>query len=110
MHGTTLSMSVVVLLLYSTAAQYYLVHVYTSSTPVFYYLVHVCAGVLIEFVGGGEDDERNLTITEYTKLVRFLHHTKLTLVKRNLKKSDLILEELGFRNRLKFSNPYIFAT
>ena len=96
MHGTTLSMSILVLLLYSADARYY--------------LVHVCAGVLVEFVGGGEDDERNLTITEYTKLVRFLHHTKLTLVKRNLKKSDLILEELGFRNRLKFSNPYIFAT
>ena len=96
MHGTTLSMSILVLLLYSADARYY--------------LVHVCAGVLVEFVGGGEDDERNLTITEYTKLVRFLHHTKLTLVKRNLEKSDLILEELGFRNRLKFSNPYIFAT
>ena len=96
MHGTTLSMSILVLLLYSADARYY--------------LVHVCAGVLVEFVGGGEDDERNLTITEYAKLVRFLHHTKLTLVKRNLGKSNHIIKELSFRNRLKFSNPYIFAT
>ena len=48
-------------------------------------LVHVRAGVLVEFVAGGEDDERYLTVTQNGQLVRFLHHAKLTLIESYLK-------------------------
>ncbi len=48
------------------------------------YLVHVCAGVLVELVAGGEDDEGDLAVAEHGQLVRFLHHAKLPLVEGHL--------------------------
>jgi hypothetical protein len=49
-----------------------------------FYLVHVCAGVLVELVAGGEDDEGDLAVAEHGKLVRFLHHAELSLVEGHL--------------------------
>ena len=42
-------------------------------------LIHVCASVLVEFVAAAEDYESDLTVTENTQLVGFLHQTKLPL-------------------------------
>ena len=42
-------------------------------------LVHVSAGVLEQTVGAVEDDEGDLTVTQYSQLLRFLHQAKLTL-------------------------------
>ena len=48
------------------------------------YLVHISAGVLVQLVAGGEDDERNLAVAEHGQFVRFLHHAELALVERHL--------------------------
>lgn len=40
---------------------------------------------MVEFVVGTEDDEGNFTITEYAKLIGFLHYTKFALVEGHLK-------------------------
>jgi hypothetical protein len=50
-----------------------------------FYLVHVCAGVLVELVAGGEDDECDLAVAEHGQLVRFLHHAELPLVEGHLR-------------------------
>ena len=55
------------------------------------YLVHVCAGILVQLVAAWEDDESNLTVAKDRKLVRFLHHPKLPLVKRHLQWLLLII-------------------
>ncbi len=52
------------------------------------YLVHVCAGVLVELVAGGEDDEGDLAVAEHGQLVRFLHHAKLPLVEGHLRERE----------------------
>jgi hypothetical protein len=52
------------------------------------YLVHVCAGVLVELVAGGEDDEGDLAVAEHGQLVRFLHHAELPLVEGHLRKRE----------------------
>jgi len=41
--------------------------------------IHVCAGVLKQLVGTVEHDQRNLTVTQNTQFIRFLHQTKLPL-------------------------------
>lgn len=46
--------------------------------------VHVGAGVLKQLVRAVENDERDLTVTEYTEFIGFLHQSKLSLCKSNL--------------------------
>jgi len=43
-------------------------------------LVHVCAGVLVQLVAAGEDDEGDLAVAQDGQLVRLLHHPELPLV------------------------------
>ena len=47
-------------------------------------LVHVGGGILVQLVAGAEDDQRDLTVAQHGQLVRFLHNTKLSFVKRHL--------------------------
>jgi hypothetical protein len=42
-------------------------------------LVHVRAGILVQLVVGCENNERNLTITEYTQLISLFHQAKFSL-------------------------------
>ena len=49
-----------------------------------HHLVHVCAGVLVQLVAAGEDDEGDLAVAQDGQLVRLLHHPELPLVERNL--------------------------
>ena len=46
--------------------------------------VHVRAGVLEQFVGMIEDYQSNLTVTENTQFIRFLHQAKLALCEGHL--------------------------
>lgn len=59
-------------------------------------LVHICAGILEQFVTRVENDQSNLTITEYTQFICFLHQSKFTLGKSNLGK--------GKRNKIMHRN------
>lgn len=43
------------------------------------HLVHVGAGILEQFVGGVEDDECDLTVTQDAQLISLLHQTELPL-------------------------------
>ena len=52
-------------------------------------LVHVCGGVLEQPVVAAEDDEGDLAVAQDAQLVRLLHHAKLALVERNLKKKGV---------------------
>jgi hypothetical protein len=63
------------------------------------YLVHVCAGVLVELVAGGEDDECDLAVAEHGQLVRFLHHAELPLVEGHLRERENSLN-LRFRHTI----------
>ncbi len=47
-------------------------------------LVHVGGGVLVQLVGGAEDDEGDLAVAQHRQLVRLLHHAELALVERDL--------------------------
>ena len=49
-----------------------------------HHLVHVCAGVLVQLVAAGEDDEGDLAVAQDGQLVRLLHHPELPLVERYL--------------------------
>ncbi len=51
-------------------------------------LVHVGGGVLVQLVGGAEDDEGDLAVAQHAQLVRLLHHAELALVERNLTISE----------------------
>lgn len=48
------------------------------------HFVHVGTGVLKELVGVVEDDEGNLTVTQYTQLIGLFHQAKLALGERHL--------------------------
>lgn len=58
------------------------------------YLVHVGAGVLVQFVVGIEYDKSDLTFTQYTQLISFLHQSKFTFRKRHLPVA-LIIDSLN---------------
>jgi len=47
-------------------------------------LVHISAGILVQLVAAGEDDESDLAVAEDRQLVGLLHHPELSLVKRHL--------------------------
>lgn len=47
-------------------------------------LVHVGRGVLEQFIGRIEDDERDFTIAQDAQFVRFLHQAELALRERHL--------------------------
>jgi hypothetical protein len=44
------------------------------------YLVHICASILVKLIGTAEDNECNLTVTENTQFISFLHYTKFPFV------------------------------
>jgi len=46
--------------------------------------VHVGAGVLEQLVGAGEQDQRDLDVTQHAQFVRLLHQTELALRERHL--------------------------
>ena len=52
------------------------------------HLVHVGAGVLVQLVVAGEDDEGDLAVAQHRQLVRLLHEAKLALGERHLHKSN----------------------
>ena len=54
------------------------------------HLVHVGAGILVEFVAAAEDNESYFTVTQHRELVSLFHHTKLPLVKCDLKYKEKV--------------------
>ena len=61
-------------------------HILTFSKV---YLVHISAGILVQLVAAGEDDESDLAVAEDRQLVGLLHHPELSLVKRHLRLFNL---------------------
>ena len=59
--------------------------------------VHVGAGVLGQFVGAGEENQRDLDIAQYAQLVRFLHQTELALCERHLPPAQVNSEGIDTR-------------
>ena len=49
-------------------------------------LVHVGGRVLVQLVGGAEDDEGDLAVAQDAQLVGLFHHAELALVERHLRK------------------------
>ena len=52
-------------------------------------VVHIRTGILKEFVVRVEDDDGDFAVAQDAQLVRLLHHAKLPLVERNLKKKGV---------------------
>ncbi len=53
-------------------------------------LVHVRGCVLIQLVGGAEDDECDLTVTQNAELICLLHYAELALVERDLEVGKML--------------------
>jgi len=70
-------------------------------------LIHVCASVLVKFVAAAEDYESDLTVTENTQLVGFLHHPKLPFVESDL--SVPLVRDAGYLDFLATHSPMLLC-